>query len=150
MARRAWSLRSARLSVAAVLGLIVATGAGAVASSASAQSYVVRVTCSVPIFQPQRQLAPNSCLNYLPDGTQTYVAHVKDSNGNPVQGVTVKWTDSDSNDANFRLANNPCTTGSNGTCQDELVDSHPRAGEKITVTATAGGTTAKGYLTFAL
>jgi Bacterial Ig-like domain (group 1) len=101
-----------------------------------------------PPNQQQRQLAANSCLNYLPDGTQTFIARVKNSNGNAVSGVTVKWSDSDSNDAAFRSKQNPCTTGSGGTCSAELFDTHPRDGEKITVAATAGGSTGKGYLSF--
>jgi hypothetical protein len=118
------------------------------ASPASAQTYTVRVTCKVPANQQERQLAANSCLNYLPDGTQTFIARVKDSNGNAVSGVTVKWSDADSNDAAFRSKQNPCTTGSGGTCSAEVFDAHPRDGEKITVTATAGGSTGKGYLSF--
>jgi hypothetical protein len=35
----------------------------------------------VPNGQPERQLAPNHCLNYIPDGTQTYTAQVRDSSG---------------------------------------------------------------------
>jgi hypothetical protein len=119
-----------------------------IASPAAAQTYSVRVTCKVPADQKERQMAPNWCLNYLPDGTQTFTARVKDSNGNPVRGVTVKWSDSDSSDASFRSKQNPCVTGSAGTCSAELTDAHPRDGEKITVTATADGATGKGYLSF--
>lgn len=115
---------------------------------ASAQGYQVTVTCTVPKLHPERQLAPNSCLNSVRDGTQTYVAHVKDASGAAVAGVSVKWTDSDDKDARFRLAQNPCTTGSNGACSAELADAHPHAGEQITVTANADGSTAQGYLTF--
>jgi hypothetical protein len=118
-----------------------------VAPSASAITYRLTVTCSVPKGSPERQLAPNSCMNYMPDGTQTYTAHVT-NDGHPVTGVTVTWSDSDSKDASFRTTNNPCVTGSGGTCSDELADKSPHAGEKITVTATGGGSTAKGYLTF--
>ena len=135
------------LTAAVALGL--ATPAiPAAALPATTQSYHVTVTCKVPKSQPHRRLAHNSCLNYLRDGTQTYVAHVKDSAGNPVSGVTVTWADSDSTDASFRAARNPCVTGSHGTCSDELADSHPTSGERITITATAGGSSATGYLTF--
>lgn len=114
---------------------------------AEAATYHVRVTCSVPKSQPERQLAPNSCLNYLPDGTQTFTARVTNSNGVAVAGVKVQWSDSSST-AQFRLSNNPCTTGTNGKCSDELVETRPRHGEKITVTATVGGSSGVGYLTF--
>ena len=116
---------------------------------AEAATYRVKVTCTVPKSQPERQLAPNSCLNYLPDGTQTYTARVTDSNGRAVAGVKVQWADS-STTAQFRLSNNPCTTGTNGRCSDELVESRPRKGEKIKITATFGGSTGVGYLTFQL
>jgi hypothetical protein len=114
----------------------------------AATTYRVTVTCSVPKSQPERQLSPSSCLNYLPDGTQTYVAHVRDGSGRPVAGVSVKWSASDTRDAHFRLAQNPCTTDSKGVCQAELKDTHPKHGETITVTATAGGSSGHGTLTF--
>jgi Bacterial Ig-like domain (group 1) len=138
---RAWLVGAAAVAMTGA-SLTVA------ASPASAQSYTVRVTCNVPAQQKERQLAPNWCLNYLPDGTQTFIAHVKDSKGNTVSGVTVTWSDSDSNDAYFRSRQNPCKTGSGGTCSAEIVDKHPRDGEKITVTATVSGSTGKGYLSF--
>jgi hypothetical protein len=123
------------------------------ANAATTSGLRVTVTCSVPKAQPERQLAANSCLNYLPDGTQTFTAHVRDSSGKAVAGATVRWTDSDTRDAQFRAAQNPCVTGINGTCSAEIVDTHPSAGEKITVTATAtklGATgNGTGYLTLA-
>lgn len=126
-----------------------ATGLSVPALPATAGSgYRVTVTCSVPSSQPERQLASNSCLNYLPDGTQTFVAHVRDGSGSPVARVTVQWTDSDSRDAHFRTKQNPCVTTSSGTCSAEILDTHPRAGERVTVTATAGGSSGTGYLTF--
>jgi hypothetical protein len=131
------------------LALVFAGAATIPVSSATAASgYRVTVTCAVPKAQPERQLASNSCLNYVPDGTQTYVAKVRDANGRAVSGVWVSWTDSDAKDAHFRLAQNPCKTGSDGTCQAEVKDTRPRPGEKITITATAGGASATGYLTF--
>ena len=133
------------LPVAAVA--IAAVGVLAPAAHAGT-NYRVKVTCTVPKHQPERQLASNWCLNYLPDGTQTFTAHVKDSSGHPVAGATVQWTDSDSRDAHFRAKQNPCTTGSRGTCSAELVDTRPKSGEKITVTATVGGVSGKGYLSF--
>lgn len=149
-------LRKPALVTATVLTVFSALSAGIAATSlasalpaTAATNYRVSVTCSVPKSQKERQLAPNSCLNYLPDDAQTYTAHVRNRNGNPVAGVLVKWTDSDAKDARFRTAQNPCKTGSNGTCSAELVDTHPQAGEKITVTATVGdGPSANGYLTF--
>jgi hypothetical protein len=132
------------LVVCLVVGLLPAL---LMAAPASAVFYRLTVTCKVPKGSPERQLAPNSCLNYIPDGTQTYTAHVV-NDGRPVAGVTVRWSDSDDGDAWFRVTNNPCVTGSDGTCSDELVDNSPHAGEKITATATAGSSTAKGYLTF--
>ena len=134
-----------------VVGFILAglLGEGvAMGPAAAATSYRVRVTCSVPKSQPQRQLARNWCLNYRPDGTQTFVVHVRDRRGHPVAGVSVKWADSDRRDAHFRRAQNPCTTTANGRCSAELVDTRPRAGEKITITATVGGSSAHGYLSF--
>jgi Bacterial Ig-like domain (group 1) len=118
------------------------------AAPASAVSYRVNVTCTVPRGQPERQLASNSCLNYIPDGTQTYNATVRDSSGRPVSGVPVSWSDSHPGDAYFRRRQNPCTTGANGTCSAELIDRSPRSGERITVTARAGGAAGYGYLTF--
>ncbi|MDX6309684.1 MAG: hypothetical protein QOI06_2730 [Nocardioidaceae bacterium] len=141
-----------RMTTCAVLAAYAAIGLGLqpllMPSPASAITYQLTVTCKVPKTSPQRQLAPNWCLNYLPDETQTYTAHVKNGDGHPVAGVTVKWRDSDDQDAWFRVTNNPCVTGSHGKCSDELVDKNPHSAEKITVTATAGGTTAKGYLSF--
>ena len=115
---------------------------------AEAATFHVKVTCTVPKSQPQRQLARNSCLNFVPDGTQTYTARVTDSSGHAVVGAQVQWSDS-STSAQFRLAKNPCTTGTNGKCSDELVESHPRKGEKIKITATFGSATGTGFLTFA-
>ena len=132
------------LSACLVVGLLPAL---LVAAPASAIFYRLTVTCTVPKGSPERQLAPNSCLNYLPDGTQTYTAHVV-NDGRPVAGVSVKWSDSDVKDGWFRVDRNPCVTNSDGTCSDELVDGDPHAGERITITATAGSSTAKGYLTF--
>jgi len=117
------------------------------ASMAQAATYTVKVTCAVPKLQPERQLAPNHCLNYIPDNTQTFTAKVTDSNGRAVQGVWVTWSDN-SEAAHFRLANNPCKTGTNGTCSDELLVRHPKRGMKITVTATVGGSSGVGYLSF--
>lgn len=134
----------------AIMG-VVAAAAGVTGLAPPAQAavtYRVTVTCTVPSSQPERQLAPNSCLNYLPDGTQTYTAKVRDSSGSPVRGIVVTWTDSDSQDALFRLNQNPCVTNSAGSCSAELVDRHPKAGEKITVTASVKGASGTGYLTF--
>ena len=114
---------------------------------AEAATFHVKVTCTVPKSQPQRQLAPNSCLNFIPDGTQTYSARVTDSNGRAVSGAQVQWADSATN-AQFRVSNNPCTTGTNGRCSDELVVTRPRAGQVIKVTASFGGATGVGFLTF--
>jgi hypothetical protein len=122
-------------------------GGAALAEPAVAATYHVKVSCTVPKNQQERQLAPNSCMNYLPDGTQTFKAKVTDGSGDPVAGVQVQWADSSSS-ARFRVANNPCTTNSSGVCSDELVETKPRKGEKITVTATVGGSSGTGYLTF--
>jgi hypothetical protein len=132
------------------LTILLATAATAVPAltAQAASSYQIRVTCDVPRAQPERQLATNSCLNYIPDGTQTFVAHVTTSNGRPAAGVTVRWTESDSKDAHFRLNQNPCVTNASGICQAEVKDTNPQRGEKITITATAGGSPANGYLTF--
>jgi hypothetical protein len=115
----------------------------------AATGYRVTVTCTVPQAQPERQLAPNSCLNYLPDVTQTYTATVLDSRGRPVAGVTVLWSDSDPTlAAHFRLKQNPCVTGANGTCSAEFVDHAAKRGERIIVKATIAGDVDRGYLTF--
>jgi hypothetical protein len=137
------SMRWSVASVAAVLGWT-----GLSAPAADAVTYTVKVTCTVPKLQPERQLASNSCLNYVPDGTQTFTARVTDSTGRAVSGVWVTWSDN-SSAAHFRARNNPCRTGSNGTCSDELVVRNPKKGMKITVTATVGGSSGVGYLTFA-
>lgn len=108
----------------------------------------VRVTCTVPRSQPERQLAPHSCMNWLPDGTQTYTARVLDRRGRPVAGAWVRWTDSDAGGAEFRMRQNPCATGPNGFCSAELDDDQPSAGERIIVTATVGDLSGRGYLTF--
>lgn len=126
----------------AIFPKVTATG------PAHAQAHHIRVTCSVPWASMERQTAANSCINYMPDGTQTYTAHVRHRNGKPVVGATVVWSDSDSGDAYFRSSDNPCVTDAHGKCSDELVDNDPRSGEKITVTATVRGSTATGYLKF--
>jgi hypothetical protein len=112
-----------------------------------ATTYGVTVTCTVPQSQPERQLAPDSCLNYFPDGTQSFTAKVRKSDGTAAAGVTVMWTDSAVN-AHFRSSQNPCTTNASGVCSAELVVNHPKHGQKVTVTATAGGASDNGYLTF--
>src|SRR3954452_19000129 len=100
-----------RKSAIVVTALLATTAAATPALSAQAAgSYQIRVTCSVPKSQPERQLASNSCLNYIPDGTQTYVAHVTDTSGQPAAGVTVRWTDSDTKDAHIRRAQATCVT----------------------------------------
>jgi hypothetical protein len=138
-----------RRGTATFVAAATAAGLSGLALPASAATgYQVTVTCSVPRLQPERQLAPNSCLNYLPDGTQTFTARVRNSSGSAVRGAVVTWTDSNSTDAFFRPAQNPCVTNSAGLCSAELVDRHPKAGEQITVTATALGASGRGYLTF--
>ena|SRR6476661_8105093 len=137
--------RSAHLAAAGALALVPLGILAAPAQAAG--SYSVTVTCSVPKSQPERQLAPDSCLNYVPDGTQTFTAKVRKSDGTAARGVTVQWTDSAAN-ANFRLAQNPCVTNSSGVCSAELVVNRPKRGQKVTVTATAGGGSDHGYLTF--
>ena len=141
----------AGMRVVPTLVALALAGATAVVGgpAEAATTYKVKVTCTVPKNQPERQLAPNSCLNYLPDGTQTFVAKVVNGSGKAVPGVQVKWSDNASNAA-FRAASNPCTTGSNGTCGDELVVTRPKLSQKVTVTATVGGASANGYLSFAV
>lgn len=129
-------------------GGLAATAVGVASPAQAAADYRVRVTCNVPDSQPERQLAEHRCMNYLPDGTQTYNVRVRDGNGDPVVGVWVKWTDNDKDDAYFRYRQNPCKTGPRGRCSAELVDENPKDGEKITVTATVGGVSDHGYLTF--
>jgi hypothetical protein len=138
---------TAFMSVSAV-GAGVAAISATSALPAAATTYHVRVTCDVPNSQKERQLARNSCLNYLHDGTQTYTAHVENGRGNPVGGVWVRWHDSDRKDAHFRLPQTPCRTGPRGMCSAELVDTDPEAGEKITIRATVAGFWGRGYLTF--
>ena len=139
--------RNAVVMSTATYLLVPAALVGSVAPASAVTNYHVKVTCTVPQSQPERQLASNSCFNYVPDGTQTYNARVTNGAGNPVAGVQVKWTDSSSS-AHFRVANNPCTTNFNGVCSDELVENKPARGKKIKVTATAGGGSGVGYLTF--
>jgi hypothetical protein len=116
-------------------------------SASAAPTYQVSVTARCRKPSRKRQLAPNSCMNYVPDGTQTYEARVTDVDGRPATGVLVHWADSSAS-ARFRPKKNPCTTGSDGTCSDELVVTRPRRGDRITVTATVPGDSALGYLTF--
>ena len=73
-------------SVVGVVAFVMVASAAATVLPASAAGRTVTVTCDVPRSQPERQLAPNSCLNYVPDGTQTYTALVRNSSGNPVLG----------------------------------------------------------------
>ena len=120
---------------------------GAALPAQAGAGYTVTVTCKVPPRQAERQLAPDSCLNYIPDGTQTFTAQVRRGDGTAAGGVTVQWTDSARN-AKFRLAQNPCTTNASGVCSAELVVKRLRKGQKITVTATAQGASDQGYLTF--
>jgi hypothetical protein len=138
-------MRAAILS----LSLVLAAASSLSTSSATAAGpYRIRVTCTVPKGQPERQLAPNACLNYVPDGTQTYIARVVNGAGRPMAGVSVRWTDTDIKDANFRIPQNPCKTSASGQCSAEVRDTKPRPGEKLTITATAGGSSANGFLTF--
>ena len=143
---RAYGASMRATPVLVALALTGATAALA-APAEAATGYRVKVTCSVPSSQPERQLAPNSCFNYLPDGTQTFTAKVTNSSGKAVAGAIVQWSDNASNAA-FRSRNNPCTTGKNGTCSDEIVVTKPKASEKITVTATSNGASGTGYLSF--
>lgn len=109
----------------------------------------VRVTCTVPPAQFERQLARNWCLNYLPDVTQTFTATVLDSSGNPVEGITVYWSDRDATDAgHFRIRQNPCVTGADGTCSAEFVDHEATPGEQVILKATIDGDVGRGFLTF--
>ncbi|GAA2020862.1 hypothetical protein GCM10009740_06650 [Terrabacter terrae] len=146
--RRGMARMSIAAAAASVASLASVVAVGPALPAQAATGYRVTVTCTVPKSQPERQLAPNSCLNYVPDGTQTYTAKVRNSSGSPVAGVTVSWSDSDAQDALFRINQNPCVTGSSGSCSAELVDRHPKAGEKITVTASVKGASGTGYLTF--
>jgi Bacterial Ig-like domain (group 1) len=115
----------------------------------AATGYQVKVTCTVPQNQPERQLAPNWCLNYLPDETQTFTATVLDAGGNPVGGVTVDWSDNDPTQvAHFRFRQNPCVTGADGTCSAEFVDHDATPGESTTVRATIDGDVGRGRITF--
>ena len=69
---------------------VVAAGALVPAGMANAAgTYHVVVTCTVPNIESERQLAPNHCLNYLPDGTQTITAKGTNSKRRPVSGVRV-------------------------------------------------------------
>jgi hypothetical protein len=133
------------------LGAIVAAAAAVPlvfsASPAHAATYTVTVTCKVPRLQPERQLAPNHCLNYLPDATQTFIATVTDAAGQPVPGVWVAWSDN-SPSAKFRVKKNPCMTDATGRCSDELVDRDLQSGKVIEVTAKVGSDTGTGYLSF--
>ena len=143
-------MRTHAIRTLATLAVTLTATTGAVvlaAPAGAATGYRVEVTCSVPKRQPERQLAPDSCLNYVPDGTQTYTAKVRKADGSPAAGVTVKWTDNATN-AHFRLAQNPCTTNSSGVCSAELVVTKPKRGQKVTVTATVGAASDNGYLTF--
>lgn len=120
----------------------------AMATPAVSTGYRIQISCKTP--QPERQLSPKDCLNYLPDGTQTYTARVTDSAGHPVTGVLVKFTDSDSRDAHFRPRHVKGRTDSTGRFSDELVDTSPRRGEIIRATATivASGASDTGTLRF--
>ena len=127
---------------------LVGASTALTAPADAATAYKVKVTCSVPARQAERQLASNWCLNYLPDGTQTFTAKVTTSGGKAVAGIQVRWSDN-ANNAAFRSTNNPCVTGRSGTCSDEVVVTRPKASQKITVTASAGGASGSGFLSFA-
>jgi hypothetical protein len=146
LAGRAYGASMRATPLLAALALTGATAALA-APAQAAGGYKVKVTCTVPSHQQERQLAPNSCFNYLPDGTQTFTAKVTNGSGKAVVGAVVQWSDSASNAA-FRSGNNPCVTGRNGTCSDEIVVTRPKASQKITVTATSNGASGTGYLSF--
>ena len=146
LTRRPYGASMRATPLLAALALAGATAALA-APAEAAGGYKVKVTCTVPSNQPERQLAPNSCFNYLPDGTQTFTAKVTNSSGKAVAGAVVQWSDNASNAA-FRSGNNPCVTGRNGTCSDEIVVTRPKAGQKITVTGTSNGASGTGLLSF--
>ena len=126
---------------------LAVTSSTSVSPATAAPNWRVKVTCTVPDSQPERQLARNWCFNYVPDRTQTYTARVINGDGDPVAGARVKWSDSSSS-AYFRVPNNPCTTNRRGVCSDELVERRPRKGKKVKITATAGGATGGAWLTF--
>jgi len=138
---------------AATLAIWSQTGKGAmkILETVSTVSTVstgrtVKVTCSA--YPPPRQLAPNSCLNYIPDGTQTYTALVRDGQGRPQRGVSVSWHTSDGADSHFRVNQTPCKTNASGVCSAEIKDMAPKPGEKITITAVTSGASGIGHLTF--
>ena len=130
---------------AVAAGTLLVPVFGVALPAQAAAGYTVTVTCKVPPRQAERQLASDSCLNYIPDGTQTFTAQVRKADGTAASGMTVHWTDSARN-AHFRLAQNPCTTNASGSCSAELVVKRLRKGQKITVTATAEGASDQGYL----
>lgn len=137
--------RSLRLLLA-VLAMIAPLLVG-LATPALAFGYRIDITCHArPI---ERQLSPEDCLNYIPDGTQTYTAKVTDGAGNPVSGVRVRFSDS-AQDAFFRPRHVSGRTNRYGKFSDELVDRHPRRGEVIRVTATivSSGVKDSGTLRF--
>lgn len=127
---------------------LVAPLLAGMATPAVSSGYRIHITCKTP--QPERQLSPKDCLNYLPDGTQTYTAHVTDSAGHPVAGVLVKFSDSDRVDAHFRYRHIKGRTDRTGRFSDELVDTQPKSGEIIraTVTIVSSGASATGTLRF--
>lgn len=118
------------------------------ASPAVSSGYRIHITCKTP--ESERQLSRKDCLNYLPDGTQTFTARVTDSAGHPVAGVLVEFTDSDTRDAHFRLRHDRGRTDRTGRLSDELVDYHPRSGEIIRASATivSSGVRDSGTLRF--
>jgi len=116
--------------------------------AATADTYTVHISCTVPKGQGWRQLSPKSCQNVITDHGQTFTAKVRNSRGHPVAGVRVTFTDNDAVDAHFRTRNQVCMTDSTGKCSDELVDSAPKHGEVIKATASIGGSSDTGSLVF--
>src|SRR5690349_25180062 len=84
--RRGMARMSIAAAAASVASLASVTSVGLTLPAQAATGYRVTVTCTVPKSQPERQLAPNPCPNYVPDGTQTYTAKVRNSSGSPVAG----------------------------------------------------------------
>jgi hypothetical protein len=95
------STKSGAQTVTATSGSATGSGAVTYASPTPAQAYTVALTPATATVAP--------------GGTQTFVATVTDKNGNPVQGVTVVYSQTAGSAGSVGNGNNTAVTGPDGT-----------------------------------